>query len=375
MNSALTPASREDSAVVSRIPLAVALALGEGTWDALLQEAGGDSPFAAWSWQSAWAATAPPQDLARTFALVLRGGEGAVEAILPLRQWRTAFHRLPVTALTWAVGDDGCPDHLDFPARPSAPLHAFVGPLLAERWQILQLTAVAERSPNVARLADALRTAGCVVQRHNRLVCPVLELPATWDAYLGSVSSQRRQTIRRKERALFRDHKVEVTIHDGASLATGWEQLVTLHRQRWPEGSEFSTPRQQALHRHLAQECANRGTLWLATVTLDGAPAAAWYGFSRGSTLSFYQGGIDPAWSKSSVGQVLHGLMIQRAIEKGMRRYDFLRGEESYKDDWTSSSRRCEEWTAFRPGWGGRLLRGVRRLAEVRAQRARSSRG
>jgi CelD/BcsL family acetyltransferase involved in cellulose biosynthesis len=50
------------------------------------------------------------------------------------------------------------------------------------------------------------------------------------------------------------------------------------------------------------------------------------------------------------VGTVLVGLMIRRAIERGYRRFDFLRGEEPHKWHWTRTARPCSEVVVFRPG-------------------------
>ncbi len=70
------------------------------------------------------------------------------------------------------------------------------------------------------------------------------------------------------------------------------------------------------------------------------------------------------------------GAMIRRAIERGYRRFDFLRGEDVYKRHWTEDQRITEEVTIFRPGWGGRWLRALDAAAELRAQfRGRSRPG
>ena len=111
--------------------------------------------------------------------------------------------------------------------------------------------------------------------------------------------------------------------------------------------------------------------LWLTTLDVDGQPAAAWYGFAWGDTVYFYQGGRDPRWERESVGLVLMGLMIQRAIERGYVRFSFLRGDDSYKRQWTSSRRLAREAVGFRPGWGGRWLRALDAAAELRARFAR----
>src|SRR5881396_2299089 len=125
------------------------------------------------------------------------------------------------------------------------------------------------------------------------------------------------------------------------------------------------------LHLQFARAMAQRQQLWLTTLDLDGKPAAAWYGFASGDTVYFYQGGRDPRWERESVGLVLMGIMIQRAIERGYRAFNFLRGDDGYKRQWTASRRKTGEAVVFRSGWRGRWLRMLDAVAELRARAAR----
>ncbi len=60
--------------------------------------------------------------------------------------------------------------------------------------------------------------------------------------------------------------------------------------------------------------------------------------------------------------------MIRRAIERGYKRFDFLRGDEAYKRQWTASEGVTQELVAFRPSWRGQWLRSVDWAARVRAR-------
>jgi CelD/BcsL family acetyltransferase involved in cellulose biosynthesis len=111
------------------------------------------------------------------------------------------------------------------------------------------------------------------------------------------------------------------------------------------------------LHRHFAGWLADQRQLWLVTLDIDGVPAAAWYGFSVGDTLYHYQSGRDLRWERDRVGTVLMGLVIRRAIERGCRKLDFLRGEEPYKAEWTQTAHERHEVVVFRSGWRGGALR------------------
>ena len=350
---------------VTRMSLSEALALGPAVWDGVLARAELPSPFMSWAWHHAWADAAPVAEVAASEALVLWGDGGGVKGFLPLGHRRVAFHRVPVAALTWAIGDLGCPDHLDVPAAASE-VEALVPVLEELRWQVLILSNLAANAPTARRLCEAMVARGFALRRRSSWGCPYLDLCNDWEAYLATLTPTRRQMLRRKERNLQRRYSVAITDYEGDRLDEGWGRLVTLHEQRWKGAGALHLPTLGRLHRGFASELAVRGELWLTTLDLDGEPAAAWYGFTNGDTVYFYQSGRDPRWERESVGLVLMGAMIRRAIERGYQRFDFLRGEDVYKRQWTQTQRVTEDITIFRPGWRGRGLRALDAAAELR---------
>ena len=353
---------------VTRMSLSDALALGPATWEAVLAQVDAPSPFMSWAWHHAWADAAPASDVAASEALVLRDADGAVEALLPLGYRQVSFRRVPVAALTWAIGDLGCPDHLDVPAAAATEVGAFVPALEALPWDVLILSNLAPNAATAHRLCDLMAARGYAVRRRSLWGCPYLELPGDWESYLATLTPTRRHTVRRKERSLRRRYTLEVTDYEGDRLNEGWRRLVTLHEQRWNGSGALHLPRESRLHQRFAAELAARGQLWLTTLDLDGESVAAWYGFTHRDTVYFYQSGRDPRWDRESVGLVLMGLMIRRAIERGYRRFDFLRGEDVYKRQWTDSQCSTEEITIFRRGWRGWWLRALDDVAELRTR-------
>jgi CelD/BcsL family acetyltransferase involved in cellulose biosynthesis len=359
---------------VTRMSLTDALALGRGVWEALEASAASPSPFMSWAWHRAWADAAPAGDVAASEALVLRGADGVVQAILPVRLRRVAFHRVPVTALTWATEDWGCPDHLDALALPDSNVAAFASCLEALPWELLILSNLEPDAATTRRVCASLQDRGYAVRRQKLWVCPYLDLSDDWERYLGTLTATRRQTLRRKERQLRQQHAMTITDYEDDSVETGLSHLISLHERRWEqEKGAFQDPRVRRLHRRFAAELAARRQVWLSTLDIEGKPVAAWYGFAWGDTVSFYQSGRDPRWERHSVGLVLMATMIRRAIERGYRRFEFLRGADAYKQQWTTTQRTTEEITIFRRGWRGRVLRALDAAGELRARLGRKA--
>jgi CelD/BcsL family acetyltransferase involved in cellulose biosynthesis len=198
-----------------------------------------------------------------------------------------------------------------------------------------------------------------------RTSAPVLELSeSSWDEFLARRSSNFRQQMRKYERRLGREHTVAIRLADDPDrLKSDLDTLFALHRARWPGSKWFAGA--EAFHREFAAVALERGWLRLWILALDGAPAAAWYGFRFAGVDSYYQGGRDPALSRERLGVVLIIHTVREALQDGSREYRFLRGGEAYKERFATSDPGLE--TLARPnGAKGRLalaLRTVRRRA------------
>lgn len=360
------------SSAARLVSLAEAFDLGPDVWDRLHTGSGSASPFLSRAWHRACAAAVPAQDVDACQAVVLRSADGDVDGLFPFRVQRDRLWGVPVRSVGWAFGDLGCPDHLELLASPAADLDALAEALGDLPWVVIRLGNVAEAAPNIERFVAACERRGWGVRRRLIGRCPYLDLPESWETYLSSLSAHGRRAVRRKERKLFREHNAVLTDYGPERLDQGWRHLQGLHGLRWGDGGAFRDPAWGQLHEQFAASLADRGQLWLVTLDLDGMPAAAWYGFALGDTVYHYQSGRDLRWERDRVGTVLMGIMIRRAIERGYRRLDFLRGEEPYKAEWTQTGRRRYEVVVFRRGWRGVALQWLDRIAlQMRNHRSR----
>jgi CelD/BcsL family acetyltransferase involved in cellulose biosynthesis len=162
-----------------------------------------------------------------------------------------------------------------------------------------------------------------------RAAAPVLRFDGLdWDGYLATRSRNFRQLLRRRERradeagAAFR-------LADAETLDRDLDTLFALHRERWGDGSGFG--RHEAFHRAFARAALDCGWLRLWLLELDGAPAAAWYGFRFEGAESYYQAGRARRFDALAPGLVLLAHTVREAQRDGMEEYRFLRGDEAFK--------------------------------------------
>jgi CelD/BcsL family acetyltransferase involved in cellulose biosynthesis len=90
-------------------------------------------------------------------------------------------------------------------------------------------------------------------------------------------------------------------------------------------------------------------TLHLTTLDCGDQSLAAHLGFVSQDGFYFYLPSYDIAFAKLSPGRVHINLMVMWAIDNGLHRFDFLRGEADYKTQLGSISRQLEDY-AFSQG-------------------------
>jgi CelD/BcsL family acetyltransferase involved in cellulose biosynthesis len=285
-------------------------------WRRLAHRAG--NPFGTWEWASTWWRHRGGDREQRI--LGCRRADGSLAGVLPL--YFSASR--PVRTLRFA--GHGPADQLGPVCEPGdreAVARAFRHSLShTNEWDVcvMERLSGAEGWP---ALIEGKQT--------RREACPTMTLPAGgWEAFLGSRSAHFRQQVRRLERKLVREQDLRFRLAaDPDRLDRDMDTLFTLHQARWGETTDFL--RDKPFHHDLAREALAAGWLRLWIAELNGAPAAAWYGFRLGGADWSYQQGRDPAWEHGRIGFVMIMHTIRDALEDGIPEYRFLVGAEGYK--------------------------------------------
>lgn len=319
-----------------------------GEWREFFQQIGCQNAFLCFDWMEPWWR----QWGARHYLLVItvRNREGRLVAVAPFYVRRSRLGVFGPRALCFLGSQWVGSDHLDLLVNPEyewAAIEAIVR-IVEEHsaeWDYMELGDSAEDSRVLARFRQEFKTRGMTERVLRSSVCPYTPLPASFDEYLAGVGANLRYNFRRRQRAIKREAEIEfLTLRGGAELQDRFGEIVRLHRLRF-EGqrkySSFSTPEIQQFHAEALPRLAASGMARLYLLQANGKAIAALYGFSAGKKFAFYQCGMDPSWSRLSVGLVMMGCSIEEAIRTGHEEFDFLRGNEAYKFQWTTKSRRA----------------------------------
>ncbi len=303
-----------------------AMALGEAAWNGLLARSSTPVPFLSWRFQTAWW-----QVFGGSPLHLLGVHDGAAEWVGVLPLFEPTGSEAPVLRL---VGGVDVADYLDVIAtagREEEVWKALLPALGDLAWGMLDLRPIPAASPTPTLLPALAQAAGlaCRVEVEDR--CPVLDLPASWDAYLAGLSGKDRHELRRKlRRAEAAEPRVEVA-RTPAGVAALVDGFIGLHRKSKVGKARFMDDRMEAFFREMAAALAAAGEAALWMLWLEDRPAAALFCLEYDRTVGLYNSGFDPGARALSPGVVLIARTIEDAIARGCRRYDFLRGDEPYK--------------------------------------------
>lgn len=303
-----------------------ALGLTEPVWNRLLARSSTVVPFLTWQFQTTWW-----QTLSEGSLRLLGVQDAAAEWIGALPLYESSG---PDGQALRLIGGVDVADYLDLVAvagHEEAAWKALLAALADSPWRAIELRPIPVASPSLSVLPTLAHAAGlsCRVDRDDR--CPVIDLPATWEAYLAQLSSKDRHELRRKlRRADGARPRIEVA-RTPAGIGALMDSFIALHRKSKAGKARFMDTRMEGFFRRMGAAMAGAGWAALWLLWLDDRPAAALFCLEYGETVGLYNSGFDPEARALSPGVVLIARTIEDAIARGYRRYDFLRGDEPYK--------------------------------------------
>jgi CelD/BcsL family acetyltransferase involved in cellulose biosynthesis len=238
-------------------------------------------------------------------------------------------------------------------------------------WDFAELNTLPEHSPGARALRQSLGRINWVVTEKQRPASAV-PLPAAWEEYLGSLSSEDQKNLARYTRRLEKRYAVQIYRCSAESqLAKCLEALFEHHQARWEAAGErgsFGSRERIEFYYALSRSLLPQQRLDLWVLELDGVVVAAQFGFRYGRQVFQLQEGNAPKHASDRVGFVLRGHVMKQLITDGIQTYDFLAGELGYKARWGAQARGYTDIHFARPrSLGGAYLQAVRGAAHSKA--------
>jgi len=233
------------------------------------------------------------------------------------------------------IGSADVCDYVDFVVIPGRERDFFRVLLDELRQKDINQLDLSPLRPDSSVLTDLISVAK---ERKYEVLCyqegvsVELDLPPTWDEYLAILTKKQRHEVKRKLRRLWEAGNVnyrclQVSQEVGDFIDT-FLKLFPLSRE---EKAQFMTAQMESFFRSLAETMAEIGLLRFGILELDVVPAAMIMGFDYNDSMYLYNSAYDPKYSHLSVGLLSKVLCIKESIQRGRKKWDFLKGGEPYK--------------------------------------------
>jgi CelD/BcsL family acetyltransferase involved in cellulose biosynthesis len=352
-------------------PLAIEIAAGATAFDELredwrtLHDADPNATvFCSWEWTATWWRHYGKGQPLRIVTIRADGQLVGVGALYVQRQ--VTYAGMTARVLRWVgTGGDTSPDDLGplfRPDRVGEACAAFCDALLAMRddWDVALLTDLDEAAVFWTEMQSRARRQTLRVTLDTSAEISFVELPPSWDAYLATLSRDRRYAVRSARRKAESGAGAQFTVvTSGVELERAYDQLVSLHRRRWSArgvADAFSSTEYVEFHREAVRACAACGWIRFYVLSSADAPMAMFYCYRFRDRVFYFQAGFDPSFERLRPGMVLMGHAIEHAIAERNDVFDYLRGEHEYKTQWGKGRRRTGTLTVYSRGWRAGLF-------------------
>lgn len=175
-------------------------------------------------------------------------------------------------------------------------------------------------------VAESLRAVGLETRMEQHNTAAVLRLPDSFEAYVAGLAKKERHEFRRKRRRF--DNELGTSTVERRSGPEAVALFAKLHRLSSGDKGTFMTESMEEFFLALHLEAGG-----VIDVLLDGAgrPASAVFSFEDEAGFYLYNSAFEPELRRHSPGNVMLSHLIERAIGGGVRIFDFLKGDETYK--------------------------------------------
>ncbi len=330
------------------------------SWNALLQESSDNNIFLTWEWLFNWWRHYGSDKKLR---ILLIKESDKIIGIAPFmeKRYREGF-------ITVGVIENLCSENCDYSGiiltdkkhESVALLMDYLAKIIKDGNLIARMYHIPENSTFLTILREQYPSLSKSLFLHEKVItsCPYINLPATWEEYLHTLSKKRRGNLRRAMQSLQKDHEVEFKRYTaGDDLQNQLQVLFKLHQKRWQGKniiSKFTTPEAREFYMDVSQAFNKNNWLSFSSLNVDGKTVSMLWGFKYRNTWCDMTPAFDPDYSRYSVGNLHILKIIEESIQDGLGKLDFLKGEAAYKAHWTSCKTDNIRITIAKRGFVGR---------------------
>jgi CelD/BcsL family acetyltransferase involved in cellulose biosynthesis len=300
-------------------------------WKRLFLKSSKVTPFQSWEWNYAVIKEFTSSEKPKIIAGYNKKNE--IVGIAPFKLSNHAFSSIKILEF---IGS-GPSDYLDFIVdeeyRLSFSIKVFNFIRNSKEWNILNLISLKEETRNLV---------ACFlpVEISSQMVCPCIDLPDTMHEYEKEINKRELKNIKKQLRKLLPENRLTYVITKSPeNLKENINCFMELHQRRHKskgERGKFCTKTRRERFLHMSKLLCEAGMLSIEMLKIDSVIASINFILVLNNKKYNYLSGMNPVFSQFKPGKLLIYYMVEDAIKKGYKVFDFMQGDEEYKYFWTN---------------------------------------
>ncbi|RMG41683.1 MAG: GNAT family N-acetyltransferase [Candidatus Dadabacteria bacterium] len=279
--------------------------------------------------------------------LVVSDKGGRIMAAAPLMLSRRYENLLPQRVVTLIGSDNWAADYSVFPFDPDFPEAARMIfdwlNIHRETWDQIVIKNVPGKALSLKGLEEYFSLWHYPVCRNRLQDAPTILFNKLEDPE----KILRKKSLVRHFNYFKRNGELNFTeVSEACLIKPFMEDFFSQHierRRAAGDKSQFLQKSQREFYYSMLTEFDGSGILKFSVVTFNDQPIAFHFGFQYKLRYYWYKPTFNPALSKHSPGEVLLRFLIQSALEKDLREFDFGAGSEKFKYRFANHIRKLDE--------------------------------
>lgn len=346
----------------------------EKPWKRLFVRSANPTIFLSWEWCYCWWKLLQNSEKHSSLLLLSGWDNDVLVAILPLYvlHSRTGGHQIHFLSSHPRLEYDLYPEHLgiltDLAYAKNVPGKITVAlfNLFSSKMPSMMLHRMNRDYMEIETLQERLSGT-----REDSEHTHIANLTDGFESYLARLTNSRRSRFRRLLRQADRLN-VELSIpceqHERKRLL---RSIIALHQKDWQQRGQlgaFHSTKKKQFHQELLDLLSHNPAPILAGLYEQERLLYGIYGFQCDDRFEFYQSGFDrtPQTQVKTPGILAHLLLMQALNRRGVKFYDFLSGEQRYKQELSTQTRELSTLILHGNSLMGRFHSGLDRLRHLR---------
>ena len=170
---------------------------------------------------------------------------------------------------------------------------------------------------------------------------------------------KKRYNIKRQLRVASVDHKIKfIPSIDKTQVNQALADFFSLHQKRMRQKGEKSSILSEEARNFFSQFTTigiESGLVDISLLEKNGLSVGAAYNLFDNNKIYYFQSGFDSKYHHLSLGSVMITHLIEEGFKKKQVEFDFLSGDEAYKNSWKTGERAEFEIQLWKPNWKGHV--------------------